>query len=115
MIHGGNARWVLLACVLYFALAYGVWLPLKWQRSFRQYKALQRSQKYLVTDDTLRIESESGSGIVRWDELVNWKEGNGVFLLYPSDVLFYVIPTRFFASADHVEGFRQLIARAVTK
>jgi hypothetical protein len=110
---GGTLRWALLAFMVYFAASYLIWLPLKWRRIYRQYKGLQRPQKYLITDEAMKVEAENGSGTIRWSELVKWKEGNGVFLLYPSDVLFYIVPLRFFASAEQIESFRQLLSRAL--
>lgn len=113
--HGSIAAWAVLIGLVYFAFVYLVWQPLKWRKLYRQHKDLHRPLRMIITEDSLKAENETGSGTIAWRDLVKWKEGHGLFLLYPNEALFYVIPARLFSSIEQVEQFRQLLSRAIGK
>ncbi|WP_162932529.1 YcxB family protein [Solimonas sp. K1W22B-7] len=110
--HAGSGKWFVLALLAYMAISFGVW-PYKAKRTYRQYKAIHATQRYVVTDEALKVESDRGHGVVPWSDLVKWKFGNGLFLLYPNDTIFYIVPVRLFSSAVQVEQFKELLRRAV--
>jgi hypothetical protein len=110
----GSAGWGLLAGLGYFVFVFGIWQPLKWRKLYRQHKDLHRPSKMLLTETEWKSEHSSGSGTIRWGDLVKWREGNSVFLLYPNDVLFYVLPKRLFPSPAQIDEFRQFLKGAIT-
>ena len=48
-----------------------------------------------------------------WSDLTKWREGEGLFLLYGSDLIFYVLPKRAFQDAAAVDAFRDLLSAKI--
>jgi hypothetical protein len=107
------APWAILAFLIYLLLHWAVVLPLKWRRIYKQQQSLHRPFSLEITDDGISGESENLQGATPWSDYVRWKEGNGVFLLYWSDVLFQIIPFRFFKDDEQMREFRNILSQKV--
>ncbi|MEM7412231.1 MAG: YcxB family protein [Myxococcota bacterium] len=82
----------ILACLLYLGFYFAVWYPYAARRTFRQYKALSLPFTAEVTSDGFRVETELGQGLLPWDHIRRWRESKALFLLYPTDGLYHVVP-----------------------
>ena len=106
--------WIMLGVLAYFVLSFGVWMPLRSNRSFRQRKDLQRPVSFELTDAGLSVSTPDGHGVKPWSDYHRWKEGRHVFLLYLSDNMYQVFPKRFFTSIDEIDQFRNLVRQKVS-
>jgi YcxB-like protein len=57
------------------------------------------------------IKSTVGEENPTWDYFIKRKEGKNLLTMYQSDALFHIIPKRFFASAEEMSQFRQLLQK----
>jgi hypothetical protein len=111
MRHGGSP-WslIVLNLALILVFAYFVWyIPWRARRTFRLFKAASEPFTLGLTPEGLRWESSLGGTLVPWPHIHRWREGRELFLLYPADILFYVVPKRFFDSSDQVAAFRSAL------
>jgi len=109
----GAAPWAILGFLIYLLLHWTVVLPMKWRRIYKQQQSLHRSFSLEITDDGISAQSDNLQGDTPWSDYVRWKEGDGVFLLYWSDVLFQIIPFRFFGDDEKIREFRTILSRKV--
>jgi hypothetical protein len=107
--HPGWSRWILVAALLYLALALGLGIPYRSHRTYQQRKDLQRPCSFSPSDSGLLFSTEGASGTKPWSDYLKWKEGRDTILLYMSDNLYQMIPKRFFASEKDLEMFRELL------
>ena len=77
-------------------------------------KAMQRTQRLSLSDEGLVLASEQGSTRIDWPELIKWKEGNGLILLYLSDALYLIIPQRCFPDAETYASLRSALQAHVS-
>ena len=96
-----------LALVGVYARYFGE--PRRHKRLYQQYKAMQRTQQLSWSDEGLVLAGEQGSTRIDWPELLKWKEGNGLILLYLSDALYLIIPQRCFPDAKTHASFRSAV------
>lgn len=108
-------RWVIPGGLLYLGLTFGVGIPYKCRRAYKQRKDLQRLCNYSASDAGLAFSSEGVAGTKPWTDYLKWKEGSKVFLIYMSDQLYQVMPKRFFSSESDVDAFRELLSRKIQR
>ena len=77
-------------------------------------KAMQRGQQLSWSDEGLVLASEQGSTRIDWPDLIKWKEGDGVILLYLTDQLYIVIPRRCFPNEETYASFRSALQAHVS-
>ncbi len=109
----GAAKWWALGGLLYLILSFGIWVPYKARRTFRQYKAIQAPFTWRITDAELHVESERGSAVVPWSDFIKWRRGCGLFLIYPNDSIFHLLPDRLLSSKDQIRQIEELLHRSV--
>src|SRR5262249_856185 len=80
----GWTRGVLLGALVYFVAFFGIALPLRIRRTYRQRKDLQRPCMFVPSESGLRVETEGVEGVKPWSDYLKWKEGKSTFLLYMS-------------------------------
>lgn len=85
------------------------YMPRTARRIFAQTKSLQRPYRWSWNAEQLNYSSDLANAIVPWGDLVKWREGDQIFLIYPSNLMFYVFPKRAFQDAAAVDAFRQLL------
>lgn len=110
----GFVRWAVLALLIYMFLYWVIIQPLKWKRIYRQQKSLNRPFSLEVTEQGISAKSENMEGNTPWAGYQRWREGNGVFLLYWSDVLFQIIPFRFFQNGEQMKEFKNILRQKVS-
>jgi hypothetical protein len=103
----------LLAGSIVAITAFGLWLPYRTVRSYRQRKGMQRQLRMVPTDAGLLGENETGHASVPWTDFLKWKEGHSAFLLYVSDDAFHIVPKHFFQSGTDIAAFRDMLTAKV--
>ena len=66
-------------------------------------------RKYLFKYNAIEIESEQRSVSIGWDRIIKIRRIMGLFLLYTSPKLAYVIPQRMFDNKTQMEDFFSLV------
>jgi YcxB-like protein len=89
------------------------YVPRHSRRTFAQTKSLQRPFRWAWNEEQLSCTSDLANAIVPWADLVKWREGDDVFLLYPSNVMFYIFPKRAFQDVAAIDAFRALLKAKV--
>ena len=90
-----------------------VYLPWKSRQVFRQQQMLHRPFEVSWDAATFTCRNANGETRTPWSDFIRWKEDDGFFLLYHSDVLFQTLPKRVFADAEAVAAFRRLLEQHV--
>jgi hypothetical protein len=82
------------------------------RRQFRNSPSSQGKITLEVQDAGLRFRSATTDGSVSWKNYIRWIEDKYVFVLFPSPVIFVVVPKRAFA-ADQLGWFRETLREQV--
>lgn len=82
-------------------------------RNWEQQPHLSRPQTLELTPHGLRLDDGWCARDYRWEGLLKWRESDALFLLYPSEIAFHVVPKRAFASSAEVDGFRAMLQQHV--
>jgi hypothetical protein len=90
-----------------------LYVPWKARRVFRQQKSLQREFELYWSDEGMRVKDTNGEYSSAWSDFVRWKEDDRLFLVYLSDIAFYMVPKRAFPASSEVQGFRNKLASGV--
>jgi hypothetical protein len=98
---------VLLALV-YLAFHFGFWYPLRARRIYREYKAASLPFSAEITEHGIQVDNELGKGLLPWSHIRKWREGSSVFLLYPTDALYHILPKDVF-SPESMQEFRKTL------
>ena len=114
------ALWALLrapsiwfgAAFLYLVL-WGLYIPFKAKRAFRQFKAMSEPTEIHVRDTGLFFKRTNGEGLVPWDEILKWRSNSKLVLLYPTSMVFYLVPAHFFDGAESYSAFIKIIQARV--
>ena len=86
-----------------------LYIPFKSKRTYRQYKAMSEPVQMEVRDDGLFFKRENGEGLVPWAHIVKWRCNSRIILLYPTNSLFYMVPSSFFNNVESYQSFQQLL------
>jgi len=105
--HGTLGVCILLALV-YLAIHFGFWYPLRARRIYREYKAVSLPFTAEITEYGIQVDNELGNGLLPWSHIRRWREGSSVFLLYPTNALYHVFPKAMF-SPDSMQQFRNTL------
>jgi hypothetical protein len=95
--------------LLYFVLYFGVIVPINAHRIFKQQKSLNLPFSIEASSEAFCSFNETGKITMPWSHFVKWKEGGTLFLLYHSDVLFNLVPKRFFQNDTQLNEFRSFL------
>lgn len=86
-------------------------LPRRLRRVYRQHAGYKSNFTYSWDQDALTADSDIGHARRPWSHYTKWLENDHVFLLYHSDVMFELIPKRWFSSRDQLANFRNAVSR----
>jgi len=86
-----------------------IYLPRRARHIFSQQRSLQLPFESVVTDTGLESTNANGKTQLPWGHLIRWKEGDTLFVVYQSDLVFNMVPKRCFARPDHVAEFRAIV------
>ena len=98
------------AVLLYLVLYFCVMVPISAYRIFNQQKSLNLPFSIEASPEALSSFNETGKSVMPWNHFVKWKEGGTLFLIYHSDVMFQLVPKRFFQSHAELNEFRGFLA-----
>lgn len=101
--------------VIVFLVSFYWLLPAKVRRAYRQQRLLHDENTAVITQESLQGSSLHGRSDVEWGYFLKWKGDKRIFLLYESDVMYVMIPTRAFTSDEDIEWFRGLLSERVPK
>lgn len=79
------------------------------QRNWDAQPHLRRPATMELTPHGLRFDNGVAVLDYRWECFLKWREGDTLFLLYPSDIGFLTVPKRAMPDAATVDAFRQLL------
>jgi hypothetical protein len=89
------------------------YMPWKTKRVFRQQKSLQHEFVLSWTADGVHTKNAKGEYSSAWSDFVGWRENDRLFLLYISDIMFYMIPKRAFSSELLLGEFRAHLTKSI--
>jgi|JI8StandDraft_1071087.scaffolds.fasta_scaffold168177_2 hypothetical protein len=92
---------------------FGIAIPWRARRTYRQYKALSEHSTIEVRDDGIFFRRQNGEGLVPWAQIIKWRRNRRLVLLYPASTVFYLIPSHFFDSNESFERFARTIEEHV--
>jgi hypothetical protein len=90
-----------------------LYVPWKSRRVFRQQKSFQREFALSWSGEGVHVKDTNGEYSSAWSDFIRWKENDRLFLVYLSDVTFYMVPKRAFANPSEVQEFRNQLSRGV--
>jgi YcxB-like protein len=90
-----------------------VYVPRKARKVFRQQKSFQREFSLSWNNDGVRSKDANGEYSTGWSDFIRWKENERLFLLYVSDIQFYMVPKRAFNGEVELRDFRDHLVRSV--
>ena len=96
----------LIGGLLFLQSFYGLYLPYRAKRIFKQQKSLHQPFTVEVTSEGLNWSSSAGDSQMPWSFFSTWRENQQVFLIYQADVMFHMVPTRAFRSHTDLDSFR---------
>ena len=82
----------------YFGLIYYYIVYASAKKQFKQNKKLSEPFEIEITEDSIRTKASHGESELKFTDFHKWKSDNKMILLYHSDALFQIIPTRAFTS-----------------
>ncbi len=89
----------------YFALSYGIWLPYRTKKIYKQQKTLQEPYEAELTEEEFVSTNSFGTARIKWADFHKYKVGKDIVLVYQSDLIFHLFPKRWFSDDD----FRKLL------
>lgn len=93
----------ILGALAYFAVIYGVLLPLKARKIFKQQKTLQVPYESELTDEAYAAVSVHGTATIAWKEFHKYKMNKDTILVYQSDAIYHMFPKRWFTEEQFIE------------
>lgn len=91
-----------LAFCLLFNLVYLKW---KSNRAYRQQKSLQTPIHIEWNEQNILFSQENGRNDMKWSDFLKYKANKDIILLYYSDALFSMVPTRTFETTEQRDDF----------
>jgi YcxB-like protein len=70
---------------------------------------------YRVDDSGLYVSTPLGQAHRPWANFLRYRENDDLFLLYHSDVMFELLPKRWFADDTALNAFRTEVARRISR
>ncbi|NUU62932.1 YcxB family protein [Paenibacillus agri] len=95
-----------LAIILWFITRSS--LTKKSKRAFESDNQSKLPQSYVISDEGIRHQSDSGSGHVKWEEIYKIGETASLFAFFVSANQALILPKRFFQSEDDKQFFKEL-------
>ena len=80
-----------------------IFLPKRVKKIFFQQKELSSPFEIEFTDTSMLASNEFGNSTRPWKNFIKWKENKKLLLLYHSDMLYNIIPKRFFFDPQQIE------------
>ena len=68
---------------------------------------MQKAYRFSWSEQGFVIESDDGEARINWSGVKKWKESDQLFLIYVSDVIFYILPKRTFSDESAIASLRE--------
>ena len=113
---GSDKSWLWpLGVAAYFAFLYYLVIPWSARRIYKQQKSLHEAITVELTEEEILLTSTSGSSRVKYADLHKWKMNDKAVLLYHSDAIYHMLPTRIFSSAEDKVAFIDVLQKRLGK
>lgn len=89
-----------------------VFLPRKVKRLYSQQKDFASAFVYKWDNIFIEAEGVSGRSKREWKNYLKYSEDKNMFLLYHNDIMFEMIPKRWFSDQTQMNEFRELAKQA---
>jgi len=66
-----------------------------------------------ITDDGIEMSSADGNGVIRWDNIIKWRENHEFVLIYQSLAHYLIVPKRIKNDGFDLEYFVKILRRKV--
>jgi hypothetical protein len=96
---------VIIVCILFFTVI-PITVRALYRRSFHR-NSMQKPYRFSWSDQGFAIESDDGEARLNWSAVKKWKESDRLFLIYISDFIFYILPTRAFSDERAIMSLRE--------
>jgi hypothetical protein len=86
--------------------------PFQARRHYRKYKRIHKPASFTLQKDGYRIWNDGGESVVKWSELLKWRENKDYILLYVAPKLYHILPKRL---ADSGVDFTDIVDKLESK
>jgi hypothetical protein len=86
-----------------------IYLPRRVRRVYSQQRTLQLPFESVCTDSGIEWKNANAEIQTPWSHFIRWREGDDLFVVYQSDIVFNMVPKRCFAQPEQVDAFRNLL------
>lgn len=95
---GEHRVWFLAGFSVFLVLVLGfkwfVQMPRRTRKNFRQQAEVQKEMTCSLEEEHFSMEHANGSLRKPWSEFRKWRHSEDLILLYPTDLVYFVIPRR---------------------
>ena len=71
-----------------------IFVPLRAKRAYAENRALRTKIVVDLTESEVTFHTLSGESKLQWQDILNWKKGGGMYLLYLTKSIFLMVPSR---------------------
>lgn len=79
------------------------------RRTYRNYKAAQAATRVELKAEGLAMETNDAQGLLRWDNVLQWRQDDRFVLIYLAPRLFHVVPKSIAAKGFDLDGLLQAL------
>ncbi|MEB8434045.1 YcxB family protein [Cocleimonas sp. KMM 6892] len=105
---GGLLGGTLVAVLIKYIIS-----PYMLKRHYRKYKAMHEEFTIQQQDNGVFIGSSSGEGIVKWDNILKWRQNDDYILLYPMPRLYHIVPKSIAKHGFDIDGLVESLKKHV--
>lgn len=106
--------WLFL-CVLYLLFHFGLYMPYRAKRIYREGKRVRGEVELDIDDSGLSWKTDRGFSETRWGDIFKWRKGGSMVLIYFNSALYAVVPAHFFSSGSDFQRFCNLLESKIGK
>ncbi len=108
-------NWILAGALAYLILWAGFLIPWFAKKNYRQYKAISEPMTLEVREDGIFFKRKNGEGLLPWMDIVKWRQNKSLFLLYPANNLFHLVPKHFFSNSERFDDLAKVLVAKLEK
>jgi hypothetical protein len=97
---------IVLAVVLWYITRSSI--SKKSRKAFESDNLAKQPQNYIISDEGIQYESESGEGQIKWEDIYKIGETGSLFAFFVSSNRALILPKRFFQSEEDKQFFKEL-------
>lgn len=83
------------------------------RRQYRGYRLIQQEQLLELREDGLYFARDNASGLLAWNDILKWRRGPKMLLLYTGPRLFHMIPCAIAAQDFPLQALEDVLRRRV--